>query len=230
MKKLLLTLSCLILFASCGGGSGKGGSKLAKNDYLGSLPALYDSYNAEKTAIEQKLETESNKMMAAGETDYNKVQKLFDEGEVKLDELKNKFEADVKAELTGLVGKEIPVSYSADLQQWFTASAKVGELRGDPWLVVTVTAKDALAVPAMKSYDYTLYVRLLGADGATLERAGAVIMPIPLANRDQSFSAGQVILDNQNVMDFNLNTHAADRATLTGIEFITKAEFDNLNQ
>ncbi|MDR1671769.1 MAG: hypothetical protein LBR57_04555, partial [Alistipes sp.] len=159
MKKLILLAAGAMLLAGCGGG-GAGGGKLKKNDYLGSLPSLYANYNAEKAAAEKELEQKGNKMMeGAGESDYAKVQKLFDDAAEAEKARKEKFKADVAAELTKVVGKEVPVTYGAALTPFFVATVKIAELRGEPRLSITLTAKEGFTVPSMKGYDYKVHFK-----------------------------------------------------------------------
>ncbi len=220
-----LALVSVLLLVGCGS---KGGSKLKGNEYLGDLPGLYDGFNIRNEALETKLKEDAEKLSDGGEKNFDKVMKLAEEATAEQEALETKFKEDVKAELAKVVGKEVPVSYSASLTPWYDAVAKVGEHRGDPWLVVTLTSKEDFTVPSMKGYDYTAYLRLVNADGASLENAKAVIIPIKLQLGEQTFTAGQVLTENYNATDFNLDDYAADRVAFAGVEFITQEEFNNL--
>jgi hypothetical protein len=228
MKKLILLAAGAMFLAGCGGG-GAGGVKLKKNDYLGDLPSLYANYNAQKAAAEKELEQKSNKMMeGASESDYAKIQKLFDDAAEVEKARKEKFKTDVTDELARVVGKDVPVTYSAALTPFFVATVKIAELRGEPRLSITLTAKENFTVPSMKGYDYKVHFKLTGNDGATLASSGSTILPIQLARESKSFGAGDVLVDNYTAYGFNL--HNPDRATFTGVEFITEEEYNNLNK
>lgn len=235
-KKSLMIVFALIMcgtmLTNCGGnGSGSNSSKLKKNEYLGNLPALYENYETGKDALEKKTEAESEKLLSGGEKNYSKIQKLFDDQKIKEKEMKEKFNADVKAELAKIVGKEVPVSFSDKLKNsdkfYFNVSdVKIVEQRGEPRISFTITAKDDFTVQSMKGYDYNVYFRLIGADGATLENSTSTTIPISLSLDVKSFKKGDVLLDSYNVIGFNLGRYAVDRANFSGIEFISKEEYN----
>jgi hypothetical protein len=212
------------MISSCGGGSG--GGKLKKNDYLGNIPALYAEFNAQKEAAEKKLEEQSNKLMAGGEKNYDRVQKMFDEAGAAEKALKEKLNADVAAELAKVVGKEVPVTYSAALSPYYVATVKMAEYRGEPRLAITLTAIEDFTVPSMKAYDYMVYYRLVGKDGAELTKPASTIIAIPLAREEKSFKAGDVLTDAYTAF---VGT-TPDRAEFAGVEFITNEEYNNLNK
>lgn len=212
------------MLAGCGG-SGTKGSKLSKNDYLGSLPALYESYKTQTAEAEKKLETEGDALVAGGEKNYDKIQKLFDDAAAAQKELETKFKADVAAELPTLEGKEVPVSYSEGLTPFFTATAKLGAGRDEPVLLISLAAKDALTVPSMKGLDYGAYFCFVDAAGTPLERSTSVLLPIKLAQTESSFAAGEALLTDYS-HGFNLGNYAASRVNFAGLKFITKEEYD----
>lgn len=235
MKKMklsptsLLILSvciCGLLFTNCGGGGS--GSSLKKNEYLGNLPAIYDGYALKSAAMEKKIEEETQKLMAGGEKNFAKAEKMFDEYRAKEKELKEKFKADVQAETAKLVGKEVPVNYSEGLKNsgkhfYNISDIKLIDEKGDPKISFIVTAKDDFSVPSMKSYDYMIYYRLTSKDGALVQSTSTLI-PVPLAREEQSFKKDFQL--NQFAVGFNLSRHAADLATFSGLEFISKDEYD----
>ncbi len=234
-KNLLLiaaTVMCAAVLSNCGGSGsgGEGGGKVRKNDFLGNLPALYTNYNAEKTGMEKKIEQESEKLMAGGEKNYDKVQKLFDDQKIKEKALKEKFQADVKAEMEKVVGKDIPVTFSEELKNsdkffFDVPVVKVAEQKGEPRLAISLTAKDNFTVPSMKGSDYSVYFRLVGKDGAPLERSASVILPVKLDRAALPYMKGETMIDSYVAYGFNLGKYP-DRATLTAVEFISKEEYD----
>lgn len=224
---LAVALVCGAMIVSCGGGNG--GSKLKKNAYLGNLPALYDGYNIQNEALEKEAEKKAEGLKEGNPKDIEKAMKLFGEMMAKQETIKTEFEEKVKAELEKVAGKEIPVSYSAALTPWFTASATVVDYSDDPYLSLTVTTKEAMTVPAMKGYDYSVYFRLLGKDGTTLESGKGSAAPVKFETREQTFTAGQVVSEDYKAMGFNLDDYAASRVDFAGVEFITKEEYNAIN-
>ncbi len=221
---LVAALVCGAIIVSCGGGNG--GSKLKKNEYLGNLPALYDGFNLQNEALEKEAEAKAEKFSENNPKDIEKAMKLFGEMMAEQESIKTKFEENVKAELAKVAGKEIPVSYSAALTPWYTATAKVAEARNEPWLSLTITTKEAMTIPAMKGYDYAVYFRLLGPDGTTLEKGKGSAAPVKLVTNEQVLPAGQVLVEDYNTTGFNLKRYAASRVDFAGIEFITKEEYN----
>lgn len=228
MKRLLTIAVCGAMLAGCGGGGTKG-SKLSKNDYLGTLPALYDAYNTQKAEAEKSLETESTKLMEGGEKNYDKVQKMFDDAMSAEKERETKFKADVAAELPTLAGKNVPVTYSEGLTPFYAAAATIGEGKNEPVVLITLTAKDALTVPSMKGLDYAAYFCLVDAAGTPLERSASVILPIKLAQTETAFTAGQELVKDYS-FGFNLGNYAASRVGFAGLKFITQEEYNAQQQ
>ncbi len=232
MRFIVSALACGLILTGCGGSgsSGESGGKIRKNDYLGNLPALYANYNAEKAATEKKIEEQGNKLMAGGEKNAGKLQKLFDDQKAKEKELKTKFDAEVKAELEKVIGKDIPVAFSEQLKSsdkffFDVPVVKIAEQRGEPRLSISLTAKDNFTVPSMKGYDYSVYFRLAGKDGAPLERSASVILPVTLDRAALPYVKGETLIDSYVAYGFNLGNYP-DRATLTAVEFISKEEYD----
>ncbi len=224
---LVAAVVCGAIIVSCGGGSGS--SKLKKNEYLGNLPALYDGFNLQNEALKEEAEKKTEGLNERNPKDIEKVMKFYGTMMAEQERIKTKFEEDVKSELAKVAGKEVPVSYSAALAPWFTATAVITERSDDPYLSLTFTTKDALTVPAMKGYDYSVYFRLLGKDGATLERGKGSAIPIKLETSEQTFAAGQVVSEGYNAMGFDLDDYAASRVDFSGVEFITKEEYNAIN-
>jgi len=228
---ILSVAACGLIMANCGGcnGEGSGSSgKLNKGGLLGNLPALYEKYAAEMASLEKKTEAESEKLIAGGEKNYGKIQKLFDEQQAKEKEKKEKFKADVKAELAKIAGKEVPVSFSeklksSDMLFYNLTEVKIVDDKGEAKVSFTITAKDDFTIPSMKAYDYTVYFRFMGGK-AILEKSTTCIIPVSLTREAKSFKKGDVL--NQSAIGFSLNRYAADRAAFSGIEFISKEEYN----
>jgi len=235
MKKTIFTkglmmvsvVACGLIMVNCGG-DGSGSSKLKKNELLGNLPALYEKHAAEMASLEKKTEAESAKLIAGGEKNYGKIQKLFEDQQVKEKESKKKFKADVKAEIAKIAGKEVPVSFSeklknSDMLFYNLSNVKIVDDKGEAKISFTITAKDDFTIPSMKAYDYMVYYRLLG-NKAAIEKSASTIIPVSLTREAKSFKKGDVL--SQYVAELNLHRNAAKLAAFSGIEFISKEEYD----
>lgn len=218
---------CATLLASCGGAGG-GKSGLKTNDYLGSLPALYADHAAELEAIEEKTNAQAEKLMSGGEGNYDKIQPLYDKASEQTEKLKEQFKADVAAELGKLTGKAIPITFSEGLKSsgmdfYDVADVKLVERRGEALISLNIKAKADFTAPGMQGYDYGVYYRIQTADGA-VEKLTGVILPVSLERTSQSFAAGQLL--KEATLPLNLSSNAAKLAGFTGIEFISKAEYN----
>lgn len=222
---LFCALACALLLAGCSGGGGKSGLK--KNDYLGSLPVLYADQELAAEALEADATAKAEKLMAGGESNYDRVQPIFDKAIAAKEELEAQFKADVKAELERLADTPIPVTFSAALQAsdkffYEVPEAKLIAQNGRPAIVLTIRAKGDLNVPGMRGYDYQAYYRLLCAEGV-VERSPSVILPVSLERAAQSFAAGTPLNPATILLNFS---HAAQLASFTGVEFITREEYE----
>lgn len=225
MKRIFYLLATSIMFAGCGG---NGGSKLPSNDFLGKIPALYDGFRTSSEALEKETTEKGEKMIAGGnESNFDKVQKMFDDAQAKINEMKTQFEASLAAETAKLVDKQIPVTYSAALGSPFydVTSVKIIDVKGEPRLELTVTTREALTVPRMGAYDYTVYYALKNVNGL-IPGSGSVIIPVELKLEEVSFPAGAELTKAQHNVQFG--KHAVALTTFTGIEFLTKEEYEKL--
>lgn len=233
MTKLICicTIACATLVA-CGGGPG--GSGLKKNDYLGTLPALYADQAAGLEAIEQKANAQAEKLMAGGEGNHDKIQPLYDKATEQMEQLKTQLRSDVEAQIAKLDGGRIPVTFSEALRSsgmdfYEISGMKItGERNGSsivPSIVFDIIAKNDFTVPGMQSYDWSVYYRLTKADGV-VDRSTSVLLPIPLERSSRSFTAGTQLLSGARI-PLNFSSNAAELADFTGIEFISKSEYNN---
>ena len=230
-KLMIAAVICGVVFAGCGGGSGSGGSKLKKNEYLGSLPSIYADYSAKKKAHEENIEKEGAKLMAGGEKNASKLMKLMKEDEETTKSLKEKMKTAVSDEIAKVAGKEIPVSFSKELQEsgglfYDVSPVKLVENGGELAAAISLSAKDAFDVPRMKGYDYSTYFRFITSEGETI--VTSVLLPVKLEHKAFSIAA------NQHLLDFNFPLYLSNKpeqwVKFAGIEFITKAEYDSSNQ
>ena len=188
----MLIVACGMFIESCGGGSGNVGKDIGKNEYLGNLPNLVyqhnlinDNRNAEKDAKLEKLNTGSK-------SDYEKAVKIAKKFDVRQEEDRKKFEAEVEKIKTELMGKDIPyeveeglgyevlsckivnvddrVAVCTEFELKIT-DAKLAKIKGygepDVYVVVQEIDKDGNQI----SDDGGLYVKLSGkTDGSTGKR------------------------------------------------------------
>ena len=225
LNRIVFVLVCGMMLTSCGGDSGKSGLK--KNPYLGSLPAIYAGYNAEKKAHEAKVEEQGQKLMAGGEKNADKIMKLMMEEQETAKAMKEKMKTAVSAEIAKIAGKEIPVSYSKallDSDELFynVAPLKLVGNKEELVLVISLSAKSDFEVPRMKGYDYSTYFRFITSDGSTITKS--VLLPVKLDYKPFSIAAGESLLENN--FPLHLNNQPELYVDFAGIEFITKAEYD----
>ncbi len=217
MKKFQLTTAlcalCL-MFTSCGGGG-------SKNDYLGSLPGLYEKYNKAETEMQASVE---------GELDMAKLTKVFAELKAREDKLK----AAVAAELETLVGKAIPVSYSDALvasgKIFYDAAATVNSNRGSACLSMALSAKDDYTVPAYGRYDkqYMVYYHFIDRDGASIEGSKWSFTPVAFDKAGLAFPKGTELWSDETARTFDVDEYPEAYAAFAGVQFITAEEYDAL--
>ena len=228
MKKrfniIIFALVCGAILTNCGGGGG--GSGLKKNQYLGSLPAIYANYNAEKKAYEAKIEEQGRKLMDGGEKNTDKIMKLMKEDEETTKAMKEKMKTAESAEIAKIAGTEIPVSYSKELTDsdelfYNVSPIKLIDSNGELALAISISAKSNFDVPRMKGYDYSTYFRLVAADGSTIIKS--VLLPVNLDTKALSFAAGEQLLENK--FSIHISNKPELYADFAGIEFISKNEY-----
>jgi len=227
IKLIISAVICGFAFAGCGsggngGGAGSSTNNLKKNEFLGSLPSIYANYQASEKADEEKME----KLAAKG--DMNKILKEVEKLEKNEKEKKAKFKEDLSAEIAKIIGKEIPVSFCKELQNsgglfYEIAPLKLIESSGDPAVVISVSAKNSFEVPRMGGYDYTVYFKIIASDGSTIEKS--VLLPVQFSNKAQSFTAGQLLLEQKYSLYAGKNPEKW--VNFAGIMFITKTEYEN---
>ena len=229
IKNILLLFACGAILTGCGGSGNSSGSGLKKNPYLGSLPAIYANYNAEKKAHEAKIEEQGMKLMAGGEKNSAKIMKLMKEDEETSKAMKEKMTAAVNAEIAKVAGKEVPVKFSdalANSKELFynVGETKLADNKGALALSLSFSVKNDLEVPRLKGYDYGVYFRIIAADGSTITKS--VLLPVKLENKAFTLSAGEHLLDN--LFPLSIANMAQRYADFAGIEFITKAEYNEI--
>ena len=220
---IVSALLCGMVFAGCGGGN----SGVKKNQYLGSLPAIYADYNAKKEAHEAKMEKEGNNLISGGEKNMDKIMKLMKEDEETTKNMKDKLKSDVSAEITKIAGTEIPVSYSKallDSDELFydVFPVKLVDNKGNIAITIVLSAKYDFEVPRMKGYDYSAYFRLIAADGSTISKS--TLLPVKLENKTLLIAAGQQLLENNFLL--YISNQPERYANFSGIEFISKDEYN----
>ena len=226
LNKIVFALICGMMLAGCGGGGGKSGLK--KNQYLGSLPAIYASYHAEKEVYEAKVREQGEKLMAGGEKNAAKIMKLMMEEKETKKAMKEKMKATVSAEIAKIAGKEIPVSFSKALlnsdELFYNVSPiKLVGNNEDLSILISLSAKNDFEVPRMKGYDYCTYFRFITSGGSAITTS--VLLPVKLEYKPFSIAAGEQLMEN----NYSLSVGAKPElyADFAGIEFITKAEYDS---
>ncbi len=218
-------MAIIAMMVSCSGSSGSSGVK--KNEYLGALPAIYAGYNAEKAAHEAKMEEQGTKLMAGGEKNTGKIMKLMKEDEEKAKAMKEKMQADAKAEIAKIAGKEVPVSYSqalVDSENLFynVAAPKLIDNDGKLAIAFSLSVKQDFTVPKYKGLDYAAYFRLIASDGSTIIKS--VILPVKTDIKELTFTAKEPLTDYN--FPVGISGIPEKYADFAGVEFITKDEYN----
>jgi len=227
LQTIIFAIICGVIIYGCGSESG-GSGKIKKNEYLGSLPAIYNEYETSLIEAEAKLNKKAEELMKGGEKNYAKLEEMSKEYEVAQKTIKDKFRTNLKAEIEKLVGKEIPVLYNDTLKNsdelyYNVQSIKTIDDGGELGYTVTIVAKEDFIVPAMKSYDYTIYYRLLGDKGTVISHTTTSIIPVTLSQKSVEFSKGEVITEQNR--RFQYSNNVTEFAGFSGIEFISKEQY-----
>ena len=158
---IMFTVACAIILSSCGGGSNSGKSSLKKNDYLGSLPAIYANMALAKEADKEKMK----ELRATANTEkiMKGAAKMKEEASVR----DAKLDAELKAEAAKLAGKEIPFTYSEEFKKGNceVQSLKLGDRPG--YIIASVVAKDNFKSDPYQ-LTYAIYYKALAKDGSTI--------------------------------------------------------------
>jgi len=158
---LVLAMALILSLAACGGGSG-----LPENKYFGKLPQIQDNWHIEMDYNKKEFEMSNDKNA------YDK----YKEAEKKIRE---KYKSDTKAETTNLIGREIPVSYSDELEtnkanQLYTIGKVTINANEDGrcTLEFPITVKNDFTMPNSMNYDKwqaaKIWVWYLAEDGRLL--------------------------------------------------------------
>ena len=235
MKKLSLlivvmlfsitALTLAIFFAGCGGGGSKSGLK--KNDYLGSLPAIYADYQLAKKADEEKID----KLHTSG--NLNKIMKEVAKIEKEEKERELKFEADLKAEMAKITGKDVPFTCSEAFKK---LNCEVVFMKfsdhSTPGIIASIVAKNDFTVSSKErnvdDYEYVWY-RAVAKDGSTIDKNSIFLFSVSWGNTKQ-FTKGQSLKSGSEYAQtfLSISKKPEQFADFAGIEFITREEFNNL--
>ena len=219
-KKLLLIISALVcgfMLANCG-------SSVSKNEYLGALPSIYASYQAEKEAYEEKVKKEAIGLLNGGEKNISKLKALKEEEKNKLKEMEEQLNKDLRAETRNLAGREIPVSYSESLkdsdEQFYTVAPVIltENDKGALTMPIKIIAKNDIEFPKGLHF---VHFRFVAADGSTLDPASVYL--IDRDARDRFFAVNDLIRETSYDMSV-IQREPASWANFVGIEFCTKEE------
>jgi len=222
-KLACFTVVAAVIMSGCGGG---GKSGLKKNDYLGNLPALHADYELAKKADKEKLE----KLMAKGKV--NKFQSEAMKQEVAKKARKEKFEADKKAEMEKIVGKDIPFTCSEAFNKLNceVASLKFCDIYGGLGMDISVVAKSDFVVDGKTNGDdyRSVYFRFAAKDGATIYKSSLSIFDYMSVYTKKSFTKGQSLQDGNSKVSFYVYDEPEKWVGFASIEFITKEEFNDI--
>ena len=234
---MLAVVVAALMFTACGRDSGGGGvTKVKKNDFLGALPGLYvNFYEAEQNAEKNFEETMKKLGAMSANPNQNKIIKESEKFQEEEKARREKFKADLKAELAKVVGNEIPHSISDALQNseelfYTVASAKLVDWVGSPGIGFSFSAKNSFKVPSFGG-DF-IYLRFIQSDGSTI---GKTVMnlwgPVSSFAESRSFEQGQHLTADSpdgTKVHFGDFREGAVWANFAGVEFITAEEYNNI--
>jgi hypothetical protein len=216
----VFALACGVIFAGCGGGSG-----LKDNELLGALPRIYADYKLADKADDEKMDKLVEKGDFVGAMKEEAKQKK--EGK----ERREKYQADLKAELAKIAGKDVPFTVSEAFKQLKAevTSVKFGEgSYGSVTAVVPIVAKEDFKIDKEnKGEDYSsIYYKVLAKDGSAIGK-GSIYLSIGWLPK---FTQGQSLQsDGKDPMAyFNISGNPEKWVDFASIEFVTKSEFDGL--
>ncbi|MCL2041028.1 MAG: hypothetical protein FWG84_03175 [Bacteroidales bacterium] len=233
---MICAMMCAAIFAGCGG---NGGSKLKKNEYLGSLPGIYADYKAKTKAFKEKWEKKE-----ANAKNMNQFAKLAAEYDKEEKELKGKFNADCEEEFKKITGKDIPLSFSKELLNsdalFYDVSATPlyinKQYSNMPCVNFSFTTKHDVEVPARKVGErdemYAVYYRLIASDGSMVGYPSTVSGLIERDFKPKSITAGTPLVYKpwSEAEDIICYLFTGDKpetfVEFAGVEFITKSEYE----
>jgi len=224
MKYFLTTCVLAIILTGCGGGGSSGKGRLKNNTFLGSLPAIYADFITAKKADEAKID----KLHKTG--DIKKIMKEVAKIEKEAEAREAKFEADKKAEMAKITGKDIPFTCS---EAFKNLNCEVVFVKfsdhAEPGIIASIVAKDDFVVSYKEKnvddYEYIWY-RVLAKDGSTIEKDNFFLFNLMWGN-SKSFAKGQTLkFDGKDSQGYWVISQKPEKwVDFASIEFITRDEF-----
>ena len=224
MKKSILTVFALAaVLTGCGGGSSSKSGGMKKNEYLGSLPAIYAGFQSAKKADEAKIE----KLQETG--NFEKMAKEAAKIEKEAKEREAKFEADLKAEMGKIAGKDIPFTCSEAFKKMNceVVYVKLSD-HSTPGIVASIVAKNDFEVSHKEKNadDYgNIHYKALAKDGSTIAKYDFFMMTVAWG-QSKSFTKGQSLhFEGKDAKGWWAFSKAPEKwVDFASIEFITKEE------
>lgn len=149
MKNFVVIALAAMVVASCGGGSGSSGKKLASNEFLGDLPNLVYQKMQSDSIRSAKEDAATKDLKFTSESDMKKAMALSEKFKEERNATKEKFEAAVEALKPSLVGKDIPVKVAEEAGYKIT-SCQIADVSG-----ITVYVEFMLEVTDVKAIKTT---------------------------------------------------------------------------
>jgi len=225
MKKSILTVFVLAaVLTGCGGGSSNSKSGgLKKNEYLGSLPAIYADFQSAKKGDEAKIE----KLQETG--NFEKMAKEAAKIEKEAGEREAKLEADLKAEMGKIAGKDIPFTCSDAFKKLNCEVIYVKfSDHSTPGIVASIVAKNDFEVGIKENNtdDYSrIYYKIVAKDGSTIAKYDFFLMNVAWG-KSKSFTKGQSLqFEGKDAQGWwAISKNPEKWVDFAGIEFITEEE------
>jgi hypothetical protein len=229
MKKrfnvIISVFICGVMLVGCGYEGGIRSCEEKKNEYLGSLPAIYAEYNAENKTLEEKKEK------TKGTEAYIEAN---DEGNALWERTAEAASAEIKM----LTGEGVPVSYSKALldsgkdELFYNVSAELGseeEHEQNLAIIFSFTSKHDLEISHNEGDNYRAYCRFFASDGSTITQTE--LFPVDHYSNPLAFTAGDLFDRKSSYTVIGIGTPNPELyVDFAGIEFITGVEYEALNK
>ena len=210
---ILFTAACAVILSSCGGGgSSSGGAGLKKNEYLGSLPAMY----ADK-ALAEKADKE--KMQKAREGDLNKFGEKAAEIKKEAKLRDTKFDADLQTEWTKIAGKDVPFTCNEKFKNGNceVLSLKFGDKPG--YIVASIVAKNDFKSDPYRMTN-EIYYNAVAKDGSAIVEKYSFYL-----KKKASYTKGETLKasDGENAQSYlTISSNPEKWVGFAGIEFVNE--------
>ena len=215
---LMVLLFGVMFIASCGGGGGAG---IKKNEFIGNLPQIINTYKIEESALKEKRKS------AAGD------KKASEKASQALKNLESKFEENIKALSAQIAGKDIPFTMSEEFEKlnFEVNSVKIQSANSSGFtMVAPVVAKNDFTLrfnDENRGEYQSICYRAVAKDGSTIGKSTFDIAASPQWGQTKSFTKGQSLRPNGEdaMLYLMISRNLKAWVDFASIEFVTSKEY-----